>query len=170
MDSPTHPIFVHFAIALSVFGIVLDCAGSTRGDLHWQQSGRLSFFAGVVATGLAVLSGWIEQQLPQPESVFDAQIQDVLFYHEYLGYALLGFFIMLVVVRLRIPHRLPMLYVIFAGLGLAGLIVEGYLGGKLVYHYGAGVHAVQALSAERKDKQEEKNKGETQTRPDIGSD
>lgn len=169
MDSPLHPICVHFATALSVFGIVVDCAGSMRGNAHWQQTGRLSFFAGVIATGLAVLSGWIEQQLPQPENPFKAQMQDVLFYHEYLGYALLGFFIMLVVVRVRIPHRLPALYIIFTGLGLVGLIVQGYLGGELVYRYGAGVDAVQVLSAERKDQQEEKSGDRTATRPDAGS-
>src|SRR5713226_5531232 len=87
-----HPICVHFAIALTVFGLLLEWAGNWRRQFYWQQAGHLSFFAGVVAIGLAVLSGWIEQELPRPVSAFDAQIQDILFYHEYLGYGLLGVF------------------------------------------------------------------------------
>jgi uncharacterized membrane protein len=144
-----HPVCVHFATALTVFGLALDWIGSLRGQARWQQAGRLSFFAGVVAIGLAVLSGWIEQELPRPASAFDAQIQNVLFYHEYLGYGLLGVFIVLAVARLRIDDRLPSLFVILSAFGLAGLIVQGYLGGELVYRYGAGVRAVQVLSTQQ---------------------
>ncbi|MBI3800169.1 MAG: DUF2231 domain-containing protein [Deltaproteobacteria bacterium] len=141
-----HPICVHFALALTVFGLVLDWAGSWRQHPQWQYAGRLSFFAGVEATGLAVLSGWIEQELPRPASVFDPQVQGVLFYHEYLGYGLLGLFLILAIVRARIHGRLPAVFVVLSVLGLAGLIVQGYLGGELVYRYGAGVRAVQILS------------------------
>ena len=141
-----HPIFVHFAIALTVFGLVLDCTGSLWRQDHWQQAGRLSFFAGVIATGLAVLSGWIELQLPRPASAFDTRIQEALFYHEYLGYGLLGFFIMLAVARLQIHGRLPVLFMILSLVGVVGLTVQGYFGGELVYRYGAGVRAVQILS------------------------
>lgn len=143
-----HPVFVHFAIALTVFGLILDCAGSFSQQSQWQQSGRLCFFAGVVATGLAVLSGWIELQLPRPAGAFDAHIREVLFYHEYFGYGLLGLFIILAVARAQIRGRLPLLFVVLSFLGIVGLIVQGYLGGELVYRYGAGVRAVHILSAE----------------------
>jgi uncharacterized membrane protein len=141
-----HPIFVHFAIALTIFGLALDWAGSWRRHLPWQHAGRLSFFAGVIATGLAVVSGWIEQELPRPASVFDPQIQEVLLYHEYLGYGLLGLFLILAIMRARIQGRLPAVFVALSILGLGGLTVQGYLGGELVYRYGAGVRAVQILS------------------------
>jgi uncharacterized membrane protein len=146
-----HPVCVHFAIALTVFGLALDWAGSFRGQVHWQQAGRLSFFAGVVAIGLAVLSGWIEQELPRPASAFDTQSARVLLYHEYLGYGLLGFFVILAVARMQIPSRLPALFVMLSALALAGLVVQGYWGGELVYRYGAGVRAVQMLSHQRAD-------------------
>ncbi len=141
-----HPVCVHFAIALIVFGMLLDCGGSLGGRPDWQQAGQIGFFAGVGAVGLAVLSGWIEQQLPQPSSVFDPQIAELLFYHEYGGYVLLGFFIILLVARLQIRGRLPYLYLILAGVGLIGLTLQGYWGGEMVYRYGAGVRAVQVLS------------------------
>ncbi|MGH8007825.1 MAG: DUF2231 domain-containing protein [Candidatus Binatia bacterium] len=163
-----HPICVHFAIALSVFGVILDWAGSLRQQSHWQQAGRLSFLAGVAAMGLAVLSGWIEQQLPQPTSAFDAHMENTFFYHEYLGYGLFGFFIALAVVRLQIPSRLPGLFVIFSALGLVGLMVEGYWGGELVYRYGAGVRAVQILSKERSDGGQKKAPAEEAGAVDVG--
>ncbi len=141
-----HPVCVHFAIALIVFGVILDCGGSLGGRPDWQQTGQIGFFAGVGAAGLAVLSGWIEQQLPQPSSVFDPHVAELLFYHEYGGYVLLGFFIILLVARLQIRGPLPLLYIILAGMGLIGLTLQGYWGGEMVYRYGAGVRAVQVLS------------------------
>src|SRR5215510_14168334 len=155
-----HPICVHFAIALTGFGLVLDWLGSWRRHPRWQYAGRLSFLAGVVAIGLAVLSGWVEQELPRPASVFDAQMQGVLLYHEYLGYGLLGFFLTLAVVRLRLPGRLPAAFVALSALGLAGLLVQGYLGGEMVYRYGAGVRAVQILSSRSAGGEQKKAPGE----------
>ncbi|HKA54021.1 MAG TPA: DUF2231 domain-containing protein [Candidatus Binatia bacterium] len=155
-----HPICVHFAIALTGFGLVLDWLGSWRRHPRWQYAGRLSFLAGVVAIGLAVLSGWVEQELPRPASVFDAQTQGVLLYHEYLGYGLLGFFLTLAVVRLRLPGRLPAAFVALSALGLAGLLVQGYLGGEMVYRYGAGVRAVQILSSRSAGGEQKKAPGE----------
>ena len=141
-----HPVCVHFAIALIVFGVLLDCGGSLGGRRDWQQAGKIGFLSGVGAVGLAVLSGWIEQQLPQPSSVFDPQVAELLFYHEYGGYVLLGFFVILLVARLQIRGQLPLLYLILAGMGLVGLTLQGYWGGEMVYRYGAGVRAVQVLS------------------------
>jgi uncharacterized membrane protein len=141
-----HPIVVHFAIALTLFGFVVDWLGSLRGQIHIQQIGRACFLAGIVALGLAVISGWVEHTLPRPVSVFDEQMQRVFFWHEYLGYGLLALFLALAVVRLRIHARLPVAFVLLGMLGLVGLVIQGYLGGELVYRYGAGVRAVQVLS------------------------
>jgi uncharacterized membrane protein len=141
-----HPIIVHFAIALTIFGVVVDWIGSLHQQASTQHIGRACFLAGVVALGLAVLSGWVEQELPRPASVFDEQMQAVLFQHEYLGYGLFAVFLVLAVVRLRIHDRLPAAFVLLAALGVVGLVIQGYLGGELVYRYGAGVRAVQVLS------------------------
>lgn len=143
-----HPIAVHFAIALTCFGCVLDWLGSLRTQLVWQQAGKICFFAGVVALGLAALSGWIEHELPRPASAFDTQSQNILFYHEYGGYALVGFFLVLVILRFGIHEQLPLFFVLLSGVGLIGLLVQGYLGGELVYRYGAGIRAVQILTTQ----------------------
>lgn len=148
-----HPVFVHFATALTVFGGSLDCAGSIRRHSQWQDAGRLCFLAGVIAMGLSVLSGWIEQQLPQPSSAFDSQIQELLIYHEYLGYGLLGFFVVLSVIRIQIDGRLPVFFIMLMGIGLGGLAVQGHWGGELVYRYGTAVRAVHILSNQKTDAQ-----------------
>src|SRR5262249_61024165 len=101
-----HPICVHFAIALTGFGLVLDWLGSWRRHPRWQYAGRLSFLAGVVAIGLAGLGGWGGQGFPRPASVFGGGTQGGLLYYEYLGDGVLGVFLDLPVVRLR-PAGLP---------------------------------------------------------------
>ncbi|MGE0679645.1 MAG: DUF2231 domain-containing protein [Candidatus Binatia bacterium] len=141
-----HPVVVHFAIALTLFGFAVDWLGSLRRQIHTQQIGRACFLAGVVALGLAVISGWVEHTLPRPVSAFDEQMQNVFFWHEYIGYGLFALFLVLAVVRLRIHDRLPVAFVLLGMLGLVGLVIQGYLGGELVYRYGAGVRAVQVLS------------------------
>ena len=141
-----HPIAVHFAIALTCFGCVLDWLGSVRKQPVWQQAGKICFFAGVVALGLAALSGWIEHELPRPRSAFETHSQNLLFYHEYGGYALVGFFLVLAIFRFGIHERLPLFFVLLSGVGIIGVLVQGYLGGELVYRYGTGVRAVQVLT------------------------
>lgn len=143
---PLHPVCVHFAVALVVFGVLLDCAGSLTGNRAWQHAGRLGLFGGVGGVGSAVLSGWLERRLPQPDGAFDAQIRDLLWYHEYGGYLLFGFFLLLAAIRWQIKGRLPVLYMLLAFAGVCGLGVQGYWGGELVYRYGAGVRAVHVLS------------------------
>src|SRR5262249_1131606 len=121
-----HPIVVHFAIALVLFGFVVDCFSSLRGQTQMQEAGRGFFLSGGVALGLAVVSGWVEQELPRPATVFDEQMQGVLFRHEYLGYGLLALFLVLAVMRLRIQGRLPIVFVLVATLGAVGIVFQGY--------------------------------------------
>jgi uncharacterized membrane protein len=67
-------------------------------------------------------------------------------YHEYGGYAVLGFFLVLAVLRFRLAGPPPLLLLVSITVGVFGLLVQGYIGGELVYRYGAGVRAVQVLS------------------------
>lgn len=151
-----HPIAVHFAVALTCFALVLDWVGYCQKRGVWQSAGRLCFFAGVLVLGLAVSSGWVEQLLPRPPSAFDAQIGSLLFYHEYGGYGVLGFFVILAVIRLRLTGPPPVLLLVCMTVGVLGVLIQGYIGGELVYRYGAGVHAVQVLSEQLKQTEQKK--------------
>ena len=157
-----HPIAVHFAVALTCFALVLDWVAHWQHRTEWQFAGRLCFFAGVLALGVTVGSGWVEQLLPRPASTFDAQIEGLLFYHEYGGYGVLGFFVILAVIRLRLTEPPPVSLLVCTTMGVLGVLVQGYIGGELVYRYGAGVRAVQVLS-ERHQAHEQKKAPEKQS-------
>ena len=158
---------MHFAIALTCFALVLDWVGYLQRRIEWQSAGRLCFFAGVLALGLTVGSGWVEQLLPRPASAFDAQIGNLLFYHEYGGYAVLGFFVILAVIRLRLTEPPPVPLLLCATVGVLGVLVQGYIGGELVYRYGAGVRAVQVLSEQRQEHEQKKASEEGSSKADF---
>ena len=151
-----HPIVVHFAVALTCFALVLDWVGHLQKRTEWQSAGRFCFFAGVLALGLAAGSGWVEQLLPRSPSAFDGQIGSLLFYHEYGGYAVLGFFVVLAVIRLRLTGPPPVLLLVGMTVGVLGVLVQGYIGGEMVYRYGAGVRAVQVLGEQLKQHEQKK--------------
>lgn len=165
-----HPIFVHFAVALPCLALVLDWIGYWQPRAEWLWAGRFCFFAGVVALGLAVSSGWVEQLLPRPASAFDAQGESLLFYHEYGGYAALGFFVILAVIRWRLTEPPPVLLLVGMTLGVLGVLGQGYIGGELVYRYGVGVRAVQMLSEQRLEHGQKKASKEQSSEAHPGND
>ena len=162
-----HPIAVHFAVALTCFALVLDWVGHLQRRTEWQSAGQFCFFAGVMAIGLAVGSGWVEHLLPRPPSAFDGQIGNLLFYHEYGGYAVLGFFVVLAVIRLRLTRLPPVLLLVCMTVGVLGVLVQGYIGGELVYRYGTGVRAVQVLGEQLQQPEQKKSPGGAALRGSI---
>jgi uncharacterized membrane protein len=142
-----HPIFVHFAIALTIVAVLLDAVGRWQGSETWQQAGQLNLSLGVGGVALAVVSGWFENQLPRAQGPFEAQARKWLEYHEYLGFGLLGLFICLLIWRWRIQGQVPVSFLVLALLGVIGMAAQGYLGGEMVYRYGVRVRAVEVLGA-----------------------
>jgi uncharacterized membrane protein len=142
-----HPIFVHFAIAMTVVAVVLDAVGRWQDRVTWQQAGRLNLSLGVGGLALAVVSGWFENRLPRVPGPFAAQAGQLLAYHEYLGFGLLGLFAFLLIWRWRVQGQVPISFLVLALLGVIGLAAQGYLGGEIVYRYGVGVKAVEILGA-----------------------
>ena len=148
--SPFHPRLVHFPIALSLVGAFFILAGwllSTRsrrspaGAERWQSYGRLSLVLGWLGVLAAGVSGLIDQSRA-PDTV---EVRQVINQHIGAGLALL------VVLGLAIywPIKDKMLmsdpkqrWLYFALLVLAASLVllEAWLGGKLVYGFGVGVH------------------------------
>ncbi len=143
----THPIFVHFAIALTITAVLLDALGMWQDREMWQQAGRLNLSLGVGGLALAVVSGWFENQLPRVEGPFEDRVRELLTYHEYLGFGLLGLFVFLLIWRWWIQGPIPISFLILALLGVMGIVAQGYLGGEIVYRYGVRVKAVEVLGA-----------------------
>ena len=147
--SPFHPRLVHFPIALSLVGIFFILAGwfltvRRRGDQagadRWQSYGRLSLILGWLGVLAAGASGLLDQS-HAPDTI---EVRQLINQHIGAGLALL------VVLGLAIywPIKNKILlssgrrWLYFALLLVAAALVllEAWLGGKLVYGFGVGVH------------------------------
>lgn len=142
MSFPIHPLLVHFPIALFSVGSVL----ALLYLLGWRRLAAAPLLAwGMLALGwlglfAAILTGLIDRN----REGSDAALLAVLNPHTALGFALLAVYGWLLYWRLRWADVLdrPALrarLVLLLALGLAVLLVESWLGGRLVYELGVGV-------------------------------
>lgn len=139
--APFHPRFVHFPIALLLAG-----SAAALVYLLYRQKPALATFTwislllGWMALFPVVLTGLIDQnQAPQ-----DPAVTAVLNPHIALGFALLVVYGLLLYERLRSATaldapRLRWRLIALLVLGIALILVEGRLGGKLVFFFGVGV-------------------------------
>lgn len=136
---PLHPRFVHFPIALLLVGSLVALAYMARrrealSTLAWGM-----ILLGWIAIFPAVLTGLIDKnQAAIPPAA--AQIMDL---HIAVGFGLIIVYGLALYERLRTPAvlddpRRRLLVLLWLCLGAALIIVEGALGGQLVYTYGAG--------------------------------
>lgn len=139
--APLHPRFVHFPIALLLAGSVVALV-----YLFGRQRPPLAAFAwislglGWLALFPVVLTGLIDQNQASRDQVVVA----VLNPHIAVGIALIVVYGMVMLERLRSPHALDdprrrTLLVLLLVLGIGLVVLEGWLGGKLVYDLGVGV-------------------------------
>lgn len=138
---PLHPRFVHFPVAfllagsLAILAYLLGWRRSGLSALGWAMLclGWLSLFA-------AILSGLVDQnRAPQDEAIIA-----VLNPHIAAGFGLVIIYGLLLYERLRNPEALNdktprwrLLLLLIPGIVL--VLVEGWLGGRLVYQLGVGV-------------------------------
>ena len=137
--TPFHPRVVHFPIALSIVGAAFIIFGILRGRDKWMGYGQFSLLLGWLGIMVAVVTGLIDQagapQTPEVATVIDQHIT--------AGIALL----VAVGLALYWPLRNKKLWTTSARWGYLALLgavvvlvlVEGWLGGKLVYHFRVGV-------------------------------
>jgi uncharacterized membrane protein len=137
--APFHPRFVHFPIALCIVGAVFIALGALRGQEKWRSYGQISLVLGWFGIMLAVVTGLMDQaNAPQ-----DAAVTSLINQHITAGVALL----ITVGLALYWPIRDKKLWQKSTKWGYLALlvvivllvIVEAWLGGKLVYQYGVGV-------------------------------
>ena len=146
---PLHPRLVHFPIALLITGSLIGLAylllQVVRSRPSWRRPALVTSAWGSILLGWlmlfpAVLSGLIDQNSAprQPE------VARLLNLHVAAGFGLIVVFGLLLYERLRSPAALDdpqkrwrLLLLFLAGLAL--VVVEGSVGGQLVYGYGVGV-------------------------------
>lgn len=138
---PLHPRFVHFPVALLATGSVLALVYL----LGWRRpalpvAAWVMLLLGWLSIFPAVISGLVDRNAAPDDPAVVAALNP----HIAAGFGLLIVYGLLLYERLRDPavldqprRRLWLLALLLAGLAL--LLVEGWLGGKLVYDLGVGV-------------------------------
>ena len=137
---PIHPMVVHFPIALLIASVVFDFLATRWRHKSFQDAGLYTLIAGlfgaVVAVGTGAMAEEAVEDMGIPESVLEM--------HEVLGYATLLFFLGLLALRLlmrwKLLKEMPALYLTMGLVGIVILVMAGYVGGGLVYDFGAGVN------------------------------
>jgi len=132
-----HPPVVHFAIALTMTGVIFEILGFLLNRESLKHAGFWTFISGVVAVWGAMLTGHEAEEVIEDFLTGDAK--KILETHEELGEILPYIFTVLGGLRLYLWFRenKKLYYLFLAGavisIGLVGY--QGKLGGTLVYEH-----------------------------------
>lgn len=132
-----HPPIVHFAIALTMMGVIFEILGFIFNRESLKHAGFWTFLFGVIAVWGAMLTGHIAEE--SIENFLTEDDKKILETHEELGNVLPFIFTILGGLRLYLWFKEnKKLYYLFliAGLISIGLVgFQGKLGGTLVYEH-----------------------------------
>ena len=134
-----HPFLVHFPIALLASSLVLELIGLVRPSPDFTRAGWWTQLLGSIGLMVAVLSGIFARG----EVHLDAAGASLLDTHEELAFFNAGVFSILLLWRIaaktKVPHANSVWFLILFGAGVAALCAGAWIGGELVYGFGAGV-------------------------------
>jgi len=150
MTTPLHPFFTHFPIALLVVGLLFEIIGLLRKQPLFGEMSFWMLLGGAAGAALAVITGgWEEDKLKMSDALHEAVEQ-----HETVGFLFAWLAAALFVWKLlRRAHMKANETRVFIGAYAVTVILMlygGWLGGKLVYEYGAGVKGVTILETEKR--------------------
>ncbi len=136
-----HPPTVHFAIALPLFALLLEGYYLLRR----RNPDDIEFFTLFLSTGgvvLASTTGYIAHESVE-ELLVESEILDLLHTHETIGLSLAVLlsltFLLRVLYRFRPSKTLRFAYLILLLIGVITILIQGNIGGRLVYDLGLGV-------------------------------
>lgn len=136
---PAHPIFVHFSIALTSSSLAFDLTGAVLDQPSLSGAGWWTLAAATLATVGTLITGVVSRvRLPMEEGPARSYMRT----HMALGPLFFGLLLSLSVWRAVLWDRgfaVPWMYLLAAGGLVLVMAVQGYLGGELVYRYGAEV-------------------------------
>lgn len=141
-----HPLMVHFPIALIIMVFVFDLiVVLTKNKSILTAAHILTAFAAAGAA-VSVITGLIAA-----DSIWHPQAaHELLETHETVGIIILTLASVLLIFRLALREKLLSglgwiaVFIGLVGFGLVGY--TGYLGGEIVYHYGAGVQQAESAT------------------------
>jgi uncharacterized membrane protein len=137
--APFHPILVHFSIALTTASFAFDLVSVVLDVPSMAIAGWWALAASVLATPATIITGLVSRlRLPMEEGPARSYLRA----HMALGPIFFGGLLVMVFWRAALWNHADMLPWTYLTV-MAGLIilmtVQGYLGGELVYRFGAEV-------------------------------
>jgi uncharacterized membrane protein len=133
-----HPPIVHFAIALTITGVIFEILYLITKKESFKNAGFWTFIFGAVSVVLAALTGHLAEEAV--EDIARGVAHDILETHEELGNILAGLFVFLgafrIFVYIKDNMKLYYLYLVAAIVSVLLIAYQGNLGGKLVYEHG----------------------------------
>ncbi len=136
-----HPPLVHFAIAYPIASFLFDLIYLVTKKESFKRASLYILVLGFLAVLGAYLSGHLAEE--RVEELLPKGGKELLERHELLGTVLLYLIGVLTLVRiaLNLKESLKALrvYLVVMLVSVALILFQGYLGGTLVYEYGAGV-------------------------------
>jgi uncharacterized membrane protein len=139
MAAPLHPILVHFSIALTSASFGFDLAGALFGQPSLGAAGWWTLAASAAVTLGTIASGVLSRtRLPMEEGPARSYLRA----HTALGPMVFGVLLAMTAWRALLWGRataVPWSYSFAMGGLVCLLAVQGFLGGELVYRFGAEV-------------------------------
>jgi uncharacterized membrane protein len=141
---PLHSILVAFPIGLWVFSLVCDLTFRFASrEAVWHQMAWYTMVAGVIGAIVAAIPGLIDFF-----SITDPRAGKVAVTHLVLNAALVVLYSVNAWIRTVLGPD-AVLPILLSVVGVAGLVVTGWLGGEMVYVHRVGVAQGEAHSASR---------------------
>lgn len=139
MGAPLHPILVHFTIALTAASFFFDAVGFLFDIPSLAYTGWWTLAGSVVMTVFTIATGITSRiRLPMEEG----EARSFLRAHMALGPVFFGLLVAVAIWRARAwEAERAVTWWYLAAMGFVALVMtaQGYLGGELVYRYGAEV-------------------------------
>jgi uncharacterized membrane protein len=137
--APLHPVFVHFSIALTSTSFAFDAAAALLGSASLAIVGWWTLAASTIATVGTIATG-VSARLRLPME--EGQARAYLRTHLGLGPTFLGLLVAMSTWRASLWQDglvVPWTYLAAMAAVVMVMAAQGYLGGELVYRFGADV-------------------------------
>jgi uncharacterized membrane protein len=144
---PIHPILVTLPVGLWVFSLAADLIFIMRGNPAWVSVAFYTLAGGIVGAALAAVFGLIDLLGTKDERVFKMGLM-----HAGCVVAALIFFIASFYLRTTSGSAMvgpgSNVPVVLSVIGVLILLAGGWLGGELVFRYGAAVNTPETVNTD----------------------
>lgn len=139
LAAPLHPILVHFTIALFIASAAGDALGTLLGSASLREGAWWMMAGSFLATPPTLVTGALSRRrLP----IQEGEARSFLRAHMAIGFVVFGLLTVLTLWRAwlwQLGEPTSLAYLGVAALLVLVMTLQGYLGGELVYRYGAEV-------------------------------